>query len=213
IWHGLSLYAWNLDWHPNTYGPVTYLAYLPFERIWPNNGQWNDLPAAHAASIAFDLLTVWGMYVLGRNLRPGRAGRELGTILAFTSDVGLHKFWNETIGYQADRPSPFSIWGLHTSLMPLRRVVEVAMVVLAVGVAAFPRRRTAVQVAALAAAILLAVEISASHWFYLYIVWFTPPLLAAVLGEYGISSWRMPVDLPASSASTITALSHGSPSA
>src|SRR5213083_1035378 len=36
IVHGLSLYNWNLDWHPNTYGPVTYLAYIPFEWIWPN---------------------------------------------------------------------------------------------------------------------------------------------------------------------------------
>ena len=299
--HGLSLYGWNLDWHPNTYGPVTYLAYVPFEWIWPNNGAWNDLPAAHAASLTFDALTMLGMYMLGTRLREGQPGRALGIVLAyawaafpyttyvlesnsndaltamfvvwalvfmrspivrgamvalggaakfapfalapllgsgrgerrgqqwflflvgfttvvalvilpFTDDVGLRKFYEATAGYQADRPSPFSIWGLYDGLQPLRRVVEVATVVLAVVLAAFPRRRTELQVTALAAAVLIAVEASTSHWFYLYIVWFTPPLLAALFGEYGSSSWRIPVALPDASASTRTAFSHGSSS-
>ena len=34
----VALRDWNLDWHPNTYGPVNYLAYVPFEWIWPNTG-------------------------------------------------------------------------------------------------------------------------------------------------------------------------------
>jgi hypothetical protein len=301
IEHGLSLYNWPLDWHPNTYGPITYLAYVPFELIWPNHGAWDDLPSAHAAAIAFDLLTVLGLYVLGRRMRPGRDGQLFGVALAyawaafpytayvlesnsndtlaalfvvwalvflespagraffvalggaakfapwslaplmgsgrgerrgsawfvfivvftctaalailpFTDDVGLHRFWDTTVGYQADRPSPFSIWGLHTGLLPLRRVVEVCAVALAVLVAAFPPRRSAVQVAALAAAVLIAVELSAAHWFYLYIVWFTGPLLAGLLGEYGTSSWRMPVAVPESSESMSTAFSQGSSS-
>jgi hypothetical protein len=133
-------------------------------------------------------------------------------ILPFTTDVSLKDFWNATIGYQADRPSPFSIWGLHSGLEPLRRVVEAATIVLAVMTAAFPRRRSGLQVVALAAAILIAVEISTAHWFYLYIVWFTPALLAALLGEYGNRRWRMPVALPESSASMTTALSQGSSS-
>jgi hypothetical protein len=302
IAHGMSLYAWNLDWHPNTYGPVTYLAYVPFEWIWPNHGAWDDLPAAHAAAIAFDALTAWGMYVLGTRLREGRAGRALGVALAyawvafpystfvlesnsndsltaafvvwalvfmrspvmrgalvalggaakfapwalapllgsgrgerrgvqwflflvafttvialavlpFTDDVGLRKFWDATAGYQADRPSPFSIWGLYDGLTGLRRICEVGALGLAIALAALPRRRGELQIAALAAAVLIAVEVCTSHWFYLYIVWFTPPLLAALLGEYGSSSWRMPVALPDSSASTMTAFSHGSSSA
>jgi hypothetical protein len=299
--HGLSLYGWNLDWHPNTYGPITYLAYVPFEWIWPNHGVWDDLPAAHAASITFDAFTTWGLYVLGTRLRAGQAGRALGialayawaaypysayvlesnsndsltaafvvwalvfmrspalratlvalggaakfapwalapllasargerrpaswfvfavvfvtvvalAILPFTSDVGLHAFWNATAGYQADRPSPFSIWGLYDGITPLRRVVEAFGLALAMLVLVVPRRRSEVQVCALAAAVLIAVELSTSHWFYLYIVWFTPALLAALFGEYGSSSWRMPVAPPESSASTITAFSHGSSS-
>src|SRR5687768_5767061 len=37
----------------NVYGPVAYLAYLPWEQIFPWKGAWDDLPAAHAAAIAF----------------------------------------------------------------------------------------------------------------------------------------------------------------
>jgi hypothetical protein len=301
IAHGLSLYNWSLDWHPNTYGPITYLAYMPFEWIWPNHGAWDDLPAAHAAAVAFDVITTWGMYVLGTRLREGQAGRALGialvyawvafpystyvlesnsndsltaafvvwalvfmrspairgalialggaakfapwalaplmgsgrgerrgvqwflflvgfttvlalAILPFTSDVGLHKFWNATAGYQADRPSPFSVWGLYDGITPLRRVVEIGTLALAISLAAIPRRRSALQITALAAAVLIAVEMCASHWFYLYIVWFTPALLAALLGEYGSRSWRIPVALPDASASITTPLSQGSSS-
>ncbi len=49
----------------NVYGPVAYLAYLPWEQIFPWDGTWGDLPAAHAAAITFDLLTILGLYVLG----------------------------------------------------------------------------------------------------------------------------------------------------
>ena len=62
------------------------------------------------------------------------------------------------------------------------------MKVLAVGlallVAFVPRRRSPVQVAALGAAVLVAVQLAVNHWFYLYIVWFTPFVLVAIFGSY-----------------------------
>ncbi len=39
----------------DTYGPVLYYAYVPFEQLLPWRGGWDDLPAAHAAAVAFDL--------------------------------------------------------------------------------------------------------------------------------------------------------------
>jgi hypothetical protein len=36
------------------------------------------------------------------------------------------------------------------------------------------------QVAALSAALLIGVQLTAEHWFYLYIVWFYPLLLVAM---------------------------------
>ena len=45
-------------------------------------------------------------------------------------------------------------------------------------------RRSLVQVSALAAAVTIAVQLPAVHWFYYYIVWFMPFLLVALLGNH-----------------------------
>ena len=63
----------------DTYGPVLYYAYVPFEALLPWRGGWDDLPAAHVAAVAFDLLTAGGLWLLGRRLR----GPELGALLAY----------------------------------------------------------------------------------------------------------------------------------
>jgi hypothetical protein len=257
----------------DTYGPVNYLAYLPFELGLPWEGEWDKLPAAHAAALAFDFATIAALFVLGMRLRPGARGRELGTVLAFawvafpytaftlssnandslvaaliawslvalTSplargvllaaaamvkfaplalaplyaaagpggrfsrpwwrsalmfslallvalgvllaypalDPGLATFYDRTIAMQVDRESPFSVWG-QADLGLLKLAVELFAVALAVAVAFVPRERRFAQIAALAAAILIAVQLTADHWFYLYIVWFFPPLIAAL---------------------------------
>jgi hypothetical protein len=267
------------DEHGDTYGPVNYLLYVPFERAFGFHGQ-GDLPAAHAAAIAFDLLTLLGLFLLGRRLRAGPAGHELGVALAFawaaypyaafalqsnSNDTavgallvwalvalssapargalaalasaakmapaalapllvrgrepsrrsvlvaaavcaavtvavfapfvphdGLRGLWDRTLGYQAGRESPFSLWGQYRGLGPLHVAVEVAAAALALVVAVVPRgRRSTAQVAALAAAVLIALQLAAVHWFYLYIPWFAPLVLVALLarpplGEPGI---------------------------
>ena len=63
----------------DTYGPVLYYAYVPFEALLPWRGGWDDLPAAHVAAVAFDLLTAGALWLLGRRLR----GPELGALLAY----------------------------------------------------------------------------------------------------------------------------------
>ena len=40
------------------------------------------------------------------------------------------------------------------------------------------------QVAALAAAVMIAIEMTADHWFYLYIVWFAPLVLVALFAAH-----------------------------
>jgi hypothetical protein len=52
---------------------------VPFTAIFGWSGVWDDLPAAHAAAIAFDLLTLFGIYWLGRRIR----GPSTGTVLAY----------------------------------------------------------------------------------------------------------------------------------
>ena len=65
------------------YGPLMFVAYVPFEWLFPWHGSWDAVPAAHAAALTFDLLTVVGLWLLGRSLRPGREGRTLGIALAY----------------------------------------------------------------------------------------------------------------------------------
>jgi hypothetical protein len=253
----------------DVYGPLNYLAYAPFEAIFPWQGEWGDVPAAHAAAIAFDLLTALGLLLLGRRLRPGADGRTLGIALAFAwlaypftlytmnanandsliaaigvgamlvlasppargavvalgsaakfgpaalaplfatgtgerrwrsalvfgiafvavsallvvpflPDGGPRELYDRTLGYQASRSSPFSAWGLAPSLEFLRPVARAGAIALAVAVALWPRRKAPAQVAALAAAVLIAVQLGATHWFYFYVVWFLPLVLAAL---------------------------------
>jgi hypothetical protein len=57
-------------------------------------------------------------------------------------------------------------------------------VALALAVAVVPRRRDLVTVSALAAAVLIAAQLAVTHWFYLYIVWFLPPLLVALIAPF-----------------------------
>jgi hypothetical protein len=260
------------DEHGDTYGPVNYLLYVPFERAFGFHGPGGDLPAAHGAAIAFDLLTLLGLFLLGRRLRAGPAGRELGVALAFawatypyaafalqsnSNDTavgallvwalvalssapargalaalagaaklapaalapllvrgrepsrrsilvaaavcaavtvavfapfvphdGLRGLWDRTLGYQAGRESPFSLWGQYPGLGALHVAVEVAAAGLALAVAVVPRgRRSTAQVAALAAAVLIALQLAAVHWFYLYIPWFAPLVLVALLAR------------------------------
>ncbi|MEZ5155502.1 MAG: hypothetical protein R2718_05265 [Solirubrobacterales bacterium] len=52
----------------DTYGPANYFAYVPFEAALPWSGSWDDLPAAHAATIFFDLATLAGLFALGLGL-------------------------------------------------------------------------------------------------------------------------------------------------
>jgi hypothetical protein len=107
------------------------------------------------------------------------------TVLPFVPDQGgLRVMYDQTIGFQFSRESPFSVWGQNPSLDTLLTLVKLAAVGLAVLVAFVPRRRDTVQVAALGAAVLLALQFVAIHWFYLYIVWFAPFVLVALFCEH-----------------------------
>ena len=106
---------------------------------------------------------------------------SLGVYVPRTS---FHDFWASTISYQLHRVSPFSIWTLYPSLHWLQLVMAAGAAALAVAVAFVPRRRDAVQVAALAAAVLIATQLPAGHWFYFYIVWFAPFVLIALFASH-----------------------------
>jgi uncharacterized membrane protein len=108
------------------------------------------------------------------------AGTSALVMLWALIDPGLHTVYERTIAYQAGRDSPFSIWGQAPALEPLRIAILAATGALSLLLAFRPRHKTLVQVAALSAALLLGVQLTMHHWFYLYIVWFFPLLLVAM---------------------------------
>jgi hypothetical protein len=262
--------------HGDTYGPISYAAYIPAYLVFGWSGKWDKLPAGHATAIAFDLLTLLGLVLVG--MRFG--GARLATTLAFawvaypftayaldanTNDsimpaflvwgfwlvsspwargaaVGLagwtkfaglvvaplwatypsvrlrslarfaiafagtsaialsvlllepslrsavQTFWDRTLVYQLDRHSPFSLWDwgqYHAQGIPdlavAKPVLEILALLLAVTVAFYPRRKGPVELAALTAAVLLAVQLPLTHWFYLYLPWVFPFVLLWLL--------------------------------
>jgi hypothetical protein len=257
----------------DTYGPVVYETYVPFEQLLPWSGGWGSLPAAHAAAIVFDLLACLLCFLVGRRVRgpalgivlayawaaypftlyaqmsnsndalvavlvlaalwaagsaPARgafvalagltkfaplalaplfatyprpqprtialfaAGFAVAAALAFVPVLAhndLRSFWDATIAFQAKRGSPFSIWGYYDPdvswLDSAQRAVQIAAVALALALAVVPRRRDLVGLAASAAAILIALQLGVTHWFYLYIPWFFPLVMLAFVGRWG----------------------------
>jgi hypothetical protein len=63
----------------DTYGPTAYEAYIPGYLALGWSGKWDSLPAVHFTSIAFDLLSMLGLFLIG--LRFG--GMRLASVLAF----------------------------------------------------------------------------------------------------------------------------------
>jgi hypothetical protein len=261
------------DEHGDTYGPFLYESYVPFEQALPWSGRWDALPAAHAAAIAFDLLTLLLLFLAGRRIR----GPGLGVVLAYawaawpfslytlmcnSNDAlvaalaalalyvaarpaargataalagltkfgslglvplmathgatratwrrtvahfafafvsvafivslpillrheSLHTFWDRTVAFQASRDAPFTIWGLWDLDVP-QRIWQVGAVLLMLGAAVIPRRRDVIGLAAMAAAVVIALQLGLTYWFYLYLVWFFPFLAVALFARYRI---------------------------
>jgi hypothetical protein len=117
----------------------------------------------------------------------GTAIASLVVTLPFLDDPIA--IWRRTVGFQSGRDSPFTAWGLyhlpHWSQVAWRGFVVVLVIVTAV----LPRAagRTPTRIAALMAAVLIAVELSATYWFYTYIAWFLPAIALAVLPDWQVS--------------------------
>ncbi len=131
ITHGQTV--WGLQAFPSdnpfgdTYGPFNYYAYVPFELLLPWHGTWDDLPAAHAAAIFFDLAAVAGLFTLGRRL----GGNRLGIILGFAwaaypfTDYALQSNSNDTL------IAALLVWALAVFSSPIKRGALLALATLA----------------------------------------------------------------------------------
>ena len=264
--------------HGDTYGPVTYLAYVPFEQVipWPGSlrpGDFEQPKPAYAAAAAFDLLMLLGLFLLGSVIRRGPQGKRLGLALAYAwaafpfalltlrfsfsdtvvgllalwavvalrypfargglaalagatkfaplvlapllatgtgerrvrsslvfvaafvvvtlavylplmPDGGVSELYDRTLGFQEERRGWVRLWASFPDLNWLQTLVQLVVAGLAVAVAFVPRRKTAFQLVALAAALLIAAQLSGRNWSAAYAVWFAPLAFGGLLGAY-----------------------------
>jgi len=107
----------------DTYGPVAYEAYLPGYLALGWTGKWDDLPAAHFASIGFDLLCVLGLALVG--LRFG--GQRLAVTLAFAWVAYPFTQYVSSSNTNDALPPLFLIWGFWLATWPAARGVGAAL--------------------------------------------------------------------------------------
>jgi hypothetical protein len=101
----------------DTYGPVAYESYIPGYLAFGWTGKWDDLPAAHATAIAFDLLCMLGVGLVG--LRFG--GPLLGAALALAwTAYPFTQYASSSNTNDAIMPA-FLIWGFWLVTMPFLR--------------------------------------------------------------------------------------------
>ena len=149
----------------------TKFAPLVVAPLWATYPERRLRPTTFFAA-AFVLATLAAFWVL--LLEPDPLG-AVGTV------------WDRAIGHQLGRESPFSLWDwqqYHAGLPDLhvvQWVLQGLLVLGAVALAFFPRRKSPVQLAALTAALLIGFEIVLTHWFYLYVAWFFPFVAFAIL--------------------------------
>jgi hypothetical protein len=83
----------------DTYGPVAYEAYVPAYAVLGWGGKWDKLPTAHATALAFDLLTLLGLLLVGFRFGGSRLAATLTfawTAFPFTQYVS-NSNTNDTI--------------------------------------------------------------------------------------------------------------------
>lgn len=142
-----------------------------------------------AAATKFGPLALAPLFAAGPGERRVRSTIVFGAVfvavwavvlLPLLPDGGFREFYDRTFGYQASRGSPFSVWGLEPSLGWLQDIARVFPVLLGIALYFAPWRRTALQAAALGAALLIATQVGSTHWFYFFIAWWAPYVLINV---------------------------------
>lgn len=103
----------------DTYGPVSYLSYIPGYLFFGWSGKWDDLPAAHFTSIAFDILCLLGLGLAGRRF----GGNRLGVTMAFAwAAYPFTQYVSQSNTNDAIMPA-FLIWGFWLATSPWARGV------------------------------------------------------------------------------------------
>jgi hypothetical protein len=107
----------------DTYGPVSYLAYLPGYAIFGWSGHWDTLPAVHLTSILFDSIALIGLALVGRRF----GGPRLGATLAFAWVAWPFSQYASSSNTNDAIAPALLIWGFLALTRPVGRGAAVAL--------------------------------------------------------------------------------------
>jgi hypothetical protein len=164
-------------------------------------------PTARGAAVAVGgwtkfasllVLPLWTGYPEARRPRPAALallGFLLATVVVFfvlflepSPWHAVRVFYDRTIAFQYGRDSPFSLWDwrqYHAEGLPdlhlVQRVLEGLLLLGSLALAWWPRYRTPLRMAAFTGAVLIGFELVLTHWFYLYLPWFFPFVVLALV--------------------------------
>ena len=113
----------NANPYGDTYGPVSYIAYLPGYAIFGWSGQWDSLPAVHFTSILFDLLAIVGLALVGRRF----GGPRLAATLAFAWVAWPFTQYASSSNTNDAIAPALLIWGFLALTTPVARGAAVAV--------------------------------------------------------------------------------------
>ncbi len=107
----------------DTYGPVSYLAYVPGYLAFGWSGKWDELWAAHATSLLFDGLCLVGLALIGRRY----GGNRLAATLAFAWAAYPFTLYVANSNTNDAIMPAFLIWGFWLASSPWARGASVAL--------------------------------------------------------------------------------------
>jgi len=107
----------------DTYGPVSYVAYVPGYLLLGWTGKWDSLPAAHFTSVAFDLLAILGLALVGRRF----GGLRLAAALAFAWAAYPFTQYASNSNTNDALPPLLLIWGFWLVSSPWARGIFAAL--------------------------------------------------------------------------------------
>lgn len=107
----------------DTYGPVSYLAYLPGYAVFGWTGKWDELWAAHATALLFDALCILGLALVGRRF----GGARLAATLAFAWAAYPFTLYASNSNTNDAVMPAFLIWGFWLASSPWARGTAIAL--------------------------------------------------------------------------------------
>src|SRR5512132_1653411 len=107
----------------DTYGPVSYEAYVPGYLLLGWSGRWDKLPAAHFTSLAIDLLALIGLALVGRRF----GGLPLAVTLAFAWAAYPFTQYVSNSNTNDALPPLLLIWGFWLVSSPWARGIFAAL--------------------------------------------------------------------------------------